>query len=188
MAWSRHIAALVVGVGLAYGFLHGVLHTEERFPAVFLALVIAACIAPFLTLRALGTFSVGAVAVAWLPGLFVALFAATAHALGRTLYRPAIVVLGLALIGTFFYWDDLFLFDAADRSASAGTAYAINPAAAVSGALDFDWMYAKVLYGQSQTAESMFNVPRPGVLPYSLWLLGIGVAFGGLAFWRERRA
>ena len=98
------------------------------------------------------------------------------------------VAVALALITTFFYWDELFLFDADDRSLSAGRAFAINPAAAASVPLDFDWMYAKHLYGQSQTAESMFNVPRPGVLPYSLWLLAVGVPFAALAFWRERRA
>jgi hypothetical protein len=187
LRWSRHVAALVIGVAAAYAFLRGALHSAEAFPAVFLCLIVAACAAPFLTLRALGTFSVGAVAVCLLPGLFVALFAATAHAIGRSVYRPAVTALALALIATFFYWDELFLFDAADRSASAGLAYAINPAAAAASSLDFDWMHAKALYGNSQTAESMFNVPTPGMATYSGWLLAFAVPFGAFSFWRERR-
>lgn len=188
MAWSRHVVALLLGVLAVFAFLRGALDTAEAFPAVFLCLVIAACVAPFLTLRALGTFSVGAVAVCMLPGLFVALFAATAHAMGRTLYRPAVAAIALALIGTFFYWDQVFLFSAADRSVSAARAFAINPAAAAAATLDFDWMHAKALYGNSQTAESMFNVPTPGMAAYSGWLLALAIPFGAFAFWRERRA
>lgn len=187
-------------------FLLAVLDLREgpsaAFAAVYLVLICAACLGPFLDVRGLALFGASALVVIlgttfavqgpWLAALAAALystlFAATAAALGRSIYRPAICILALLLLTTFFYWDDLFLFDAADRRQSAAVAFAINPAAAASLTLGFDWMHAKALYSSSQTAESMFGVPLSGLGAMTAKTLAVFVPFAGFAWWRERRA
>jgi hypothetical protein len=172
------------------------------FAASYLALLAAACVGPWLEPRHLPAFALAAVVVlvgaaleagasAWratAAALYVALFAATALAVGRTVYRPAVVAMALALLTTFFYWDGAVLFGAEDRRAAAALAFALNPAAAVSRTIGFDWMHAKALYSHSQTAESMWGVPLPG-LPTMAWKTALVlVPFAALAWRRERRA
>jgi hypothetical protein len=186
-------------------FLLGVLDPVDgpsaAFAAVYLTLLCAACVGPFLHPRDLAVFGASALVVVlgttlaaqgpWLSAiaaaLYVTLFAATAAAIGRSIYRPAVCVLALLLLTTFFYWDDALLFDAADRRQSAAWAFAINPAAAASLTLGFDWMHAKALYSSSQTAESMFGVPMSGLGAMTAKTLAVFVPFAGLAWWRERR-
>ncbi len=199
----------IAGIGGATGalvFLLGVLDPVDgpsaAFAAVYLTLICAACAGPFLDIRGLAAFGAAALVVTlattleaqgpWLVALasaaYATLFAATAAAIGRTVYRPAICAVALLLLTTFFYWDDAFLFDAADRRQSAAWAFAINPAAAASLTLGFDWMHAKALYSSSQTAESMFGVPMSGLGAMTAKTLAVFVPFAGLAWWRERRA
>jgi hypothetical protein len=168
------------------------------FAAAYLALLAAACIAPFLRWRGVLAFALAAAVVLaaatgglWAAKLaaagYVALFAATAAAVGRSIYRPAVCALALLCLTTLFYWDRAFLFDAADRKRSAALAFALNPAAALSVTVGFDWVHAKALYSRSQTAESMFGVPLHGLATMAWKTLLVLVPFAGLARWRERR-
>ena len=194
---GRYGLALLVGAGGALGFLHGVLAPADgksaAFAAVYLSLVAAACVGPFLDAKGVGAFGLGALVVctvsgAFAPGLYVAFFAATVAVVGRSIYRPAVCVAALALLTTFFYWDEAFLFDAANRRESAALAFSLNPAAAASFTIGFDWMHAKALYSQSQTAESMFGVPLSGLGTCAARTAAVFVPFAGLVWWRERRA
>ena len=132
----------------------------------------------------------GPLGAALVCGLFCGWFAFSLAALadlaGGDLWRPAFALLGLALLATLFYWDDAFLLRADDRKASAALAFALNPAAAVSVTLDFDWIHAKALYTNNQTAESMVNVPRSGIGRYALLLAAVTVPCVGLGGWRRR--
>jgi hypothetical protein len=156
------------------------------FAATYLILIAAACVGPYLGPKGLVAFGVVALVTKSFPATaYAILFAATAAAMGRTLYRPAVCLLGLALLTTFFYWDEVFLLDAADRKQSAAWAFAINPAAAASLTLGFDWVHAKALYSHSQTAESMFGVPMHGLGWMTLKTGAVFVPFAGLAWWRR---
>lgn len=183
-------------------FLHGALEPANApaalFAAAYLALLAAACAAPFLAWRGALSFCAAAAVVVlastgglWIAKLaavgYLALFVTTAAALGRSLYRPAVCALALLCLTTFFYWDRAFLLDAADRKQSAALAFALNPAAALSVTAGFDWLHAKALYSQSQTAESMFGVPLTGLATMAWKTLLVLVPFAGLAWWRERR-
>lgn len=196
----RPVAWSLLGAFCALFFLHGVLEPPGPrgavFAATFLSLVAATCVAPFTGLRGAAALA-GAAAVVvlassgslWTAKLacagYLALYAATAAAMGRTVWRPAVVAAGLLLLTTFWYWDEAFLFDAEDRSASAALAFALNPAAAASQTIGFDWMHAKALYSKSQTAESIFTVPVPG-LPTMAWKTALlCLPFGGIAWWRR---
>jgi hypothetical protein len=119
-------------------------------------------------------------------GLFAFALATVADLLGGDLWRPLLALLGVALVATLFYWDDAFLLRASDRDTSAALAFAINPAAAVSATLDFDWVHAKALYTDNQTAESMVNVARRGIGTYSLGLIAVAIPAAGLGAWRRR--
>ena len=119
-------------------------------------------------------------------GLWAFALAAVADLLGGDLWRPLVALLGLALVATLFYWDDAFLLRASSRASSAALAFAINPAAAVSATLDFDWVHAKALYTDNQTAESMVNVARSGIGTYSLGLIAVAIPAAGLGAWRRR--
>lgn len=198
------------GAGAASAFLLLILQPSDgaaaSFAAVYLALAGAACCGPFLAFRSCVAFVVCAVAVctgcslardgafgpALLGGLFAGLLAMTATSLAGAirvdLVRPLIAAGLLALLTTFFYWDEAFLFAADDRGASAGLAFALNPAAAASVTLEFDWMHAKALYTNNQTAESMFAVPMPGIGAYAWKLAVVLVPAAVLAYWREERA
>jgi hypothetical protein len=198
------------GAGAAVAFLLLALHPSDGaaalFAAVFLALAAGACCGPFLSLRQAAAFTVAAVlscVVVALArggattnaigcGLFAGLFAgtagATAGAIRIGIVRPLLCVAGLALLTTFFYWDEAFLFAAADRKASASLAFDLNPAAAASVTIGFDWMHAKALYTDNQTAESMFGVPVSGAGLYALKVLGLFIPATAIAVWRERRA
>ena len=198
------------GAGAATAFLLLILQPSDgaaaSFAAAYLALAAAACCGPFFGLRSCVAFAVCSVLVcggvalardsalgpALLAGLFAGLLAATASAAaaaaGVDLVRPLIAAGLLALLTTFFYWDDAFLLTAADRRASAALAFAINPAAAASVTLGFDWMHAKALYTNNQTAESMFGIPLPGMGVYAWKLAIVFVVSGALAYWRQKRA
>ena len=119
-------------------------------------------------------------------GLWALALASVADLLGGDLWRPLVALLGLALVATLFYWDDAFLLRASSRTSSAALAFAINPAAAVSATLDFDWVHAKALYTDNQTAESMVNVARSGIGTYSLALIAVAIPAAGLGAWRRR--
>jgi len=180
--------------------------TAALFAAAYLALAAGACCGPFMSLRGTLAFLSASMllccSVAWarqgsfplalqVAG-FAALFAATGAALAGAIrvdfVRPLIALAGLALLTTFFYWDDAFLLTAADRKASASLAFHLNPAAAVSVLLDFDWMHAKALYANNQTAESIFGVPLSGAWSYAGKMAALLVSAGALAFWRARHA
>jgi hypothetical protein len=195
--------AITGGAAGALLFLHGALAPSSAsaalFAAAYLALVTAACVAPFLGRRGVLAFGAGATIVLlaatgglWTAKLaaaaYVALFAATAAVMGRGVYRPAVCAIALLSLTTFFYWDRAFLFDAADRKQSAALAFALNPAAALSVTVGFDWMHAKALYSHSQTAESMFGIPLAGLATMATRTLLVLVPFAGIAWWKDRRA
>ncbi len=197
------------GAGAAIAFVLLALRPENGtaalFAAAYLALAAGACCGPFLSPRGVAAFLSASMllccSVAWarqgsillaLPvagfaGLFAATGAALAGAIRVDFMRPLIALAGLALLTTFFYWDDAFLLTAADRKASASLAFHLNPAAAVSVMLDFDWMHAKALYTNNQTAESIFSVPLSGASIYAAKMAALLVPAGAIAFWRERR-
>ncbi len=119
-------------------------------------------------------------------GLWAFALAALADLLGGDLRRPFLALVGVALVATFFYWDEAFLLRASDRDSSAALAFALNPAAAASVTLDFDWIHAKALYTNNQTAESMVDVRRTGIGIYSLALVVVTLPAAGLGVWRRR--
>jgi len=198
------------GAGAAIAFVLFALQPADgaaaTFAAVYLALVAAACCGPFLDTWGRPAFFAasvllcvvvavardGSIGFAIVAGLFAGLLAATGSVLAAAirvdLVRPVLAAIGLALLTTFFYWDEMFLFTASDRRASAAWAFALNPAAAASVSLGFDWMHAKALYTDNQTAESMFGVPLAGIGAYSIRLGAVLVPAALLAIWRERRA
>jgi hypothetical protein len=136
----------------------------------------------------------GPVATAAAAGLFCGLYAAAlgtvAHLagllLGARLARALAACAGIALLGTLFYWDDLFLHRAASRKASAAAALAWNPAAAAATTLGYDWIHAKALYTGNETAESLLGVRRPRLGALALRLFAVGAAAAGGAALLER--
>lgn len=179
---------------------------EATFAAVFACLLASAAAGPFLTARAAAVFAAGPplvcgvvavahggpVGAALLCGLFCAAYAGTlaawAHALRGGVAAVALGVLGIALLFTLHVWDDCFLPRTTSQTGSAAVAFGLNPAAAASVALDFDWVHAKALYTNNQTAEAMFGVPRQGLGGYALRLGGLAVAAIGLAHLRRRHS
>jgi hypothetical protein len=131
----------------------------------------------------------GAVGTAIVVGLFSGLFAfalgAVAHLLGGGPARLLVAAAGLALLATLLVWDEAFLLDAEDRKGSAALAFELNPAAAASVTLGFDWIHAPALYRGNETAESLVGVELRGVGSYSLSLAALAVAAVGLGFWRR---
>jgi len=127
----------------------------------------------------------GAAAAGLFSGLFAFSCGALAHALGGGLARPAVAFAGLALLATFFYWDDAFLLRAEDRKASAELAFELNPAAAAAVSLDYDWIHAGALYTGNETAESMVGIPLQGMGHYALVLALVSLAGVGAGLWRR---
>ncbi len=126
-----------------------------------------------------------AAAAGALAGPFAFALGAVAYALGGGIARALVATIGLALLATLFYWDHAFLFHAADRKASAALAFGINPAAAASVTLGFDWIHSELLYRNNQTAESLVSVPLAGAGAMALKLLGIGGGAGALGLLRR---
>ncbi len=133
-----------------------------------------------------GPFAASAWAGAF-AGLYAYVLGAVGYALGGGPARAGIAVLGCFLLATLFFWDEAFLFDAgADgRAASAARAFDLNPAAAASVTLGFDWIHAKGLYTGSQTAESLVAVPLRGLGSYSAKLGLVGLLAGAAGLWRR---
>lgn len=131
----------------------------------------------------------GPVGAAIVVGLFSGLFAfaagAVAHALGGGPARLLTAGAGLALLTTLLVWDEAFLLDAADRKGSAALAFELNPAAAASVTLGFDWIHAPALYTGNETAESLVGVELAGVATYSAYLAALAVVAVMLGFWRR---
>jgi hypothetical protein len=195
---------------LAFAFASTLREQGQAFGAAFLILVGAAATGPFTFAAAPGAprhhplrqgaiaalaFAVagalllalahGNAAAGALAGPFALALGALAYALGGGLARAAAAVLGLALLTTLFFWDAHFLFHAADRKASAALAFALNPAAAASVTLGFDWIHADVLYRGNQTVESLVGVPLGGAGAMAWKLLLIGGGAGGLGLLRK---
>jgi hypothetical protein len=126
-----------------------------------------------------------AAAAGALAGPYAFALGAVAYALGGGVARAVVAAFGLALLATLFYWDDLFLFHAIDRKGSAALAFGINPAAAASVTLGYDWIHSSILYRNNQTAESLVAVPLGGVGAMTLKLLGIGGGAGALCLLRR---
>jgi len=127
----------------------------------------------------------GAAAAGLFSGLFAFACGACAHALGGGPARPVVALAGLALLATFFYWDDAFLLRAQDRKECAALAFDLNPAAAAAVSLDFDWIHAGVLYTGNETAESLVGVPLHGLGRYSVALALVCLAAVGGGLWRR---
>lgn len=144
---------------------------------------------------ALGTIAVwreGPFAASLAVGAFAGLYAwtggALGHALGAGWWRCAVAVLAVLALTTLFFWDDWFLREAADRKSSAAFAFGVNPAAAAAVTLEFDWIHAKALYTNNETAESLVGIPLSGVASYAWKLAVLGVFGLGAAFARLRIA
>jgi hypothetical protein len=129
--------------------------------------------------------SAASAAAGALAGPFALALGAAAYAAGGGLARAAAAALGLALLSTLFWWDQAFLFHAADRKASAALAFQLNPAAAASVTLGFDWIHSETLYRNNQTAESLVAVPLPGAGAMAEKLLAIGALAGALGLRRR---
>jgi len=207
--------SLGVSLTFLHGALAPADTASAAFAACFLALVFAACTGPFLFGRRPGearlapavrgglravAYAAGAallVAVAGATpslalacGLYAGLFAFTLAALADLMragpFALVVAAAALASLATFFYWDDAFLLAATDRKATAALAFQLNPAAPVSLALGFDWIHAKVLYTGNETAESLVQVPVPGLGAVAGRLAVIAAAATGLGAWRRR--
>jgi hypothetical protein len=182
----------------------------QAFGAVFLMLVAAAACGPFTFAAAPGAprtsplrqgalagaaFALagaiackllgGAAAAGALAGAFAFALGAVAYAAGGGLARAAAAALGLALLVTLFHWDRAFLFQATDRKTSAWLAFAMNPAAAASATLGFDWIHSGELYRNNQTCESLVGLPLPGAGAMAWKLLLIGGGAGALGLLRR---
>ncbi len=183
-------AALAVAGGalLALPFVRHAISPGEgpaaAFAATLLLLVYAACVGPSFGSRpaplALSLGGAGALVVPLcggplLPaiacGLFAGLFAyalaSFAHVLRGGVAQILISLLALLLLSTLFWWDQWFLPASSFRKASASLAFHLNPSAACSVTLGFDWLHAKALYTSNQTAESMHGVPLAGLGAYA---------------------
>jgi len=132
-----------------------------------------------------------------LAGLFAGLYGGAWGAagdllgllLGDRVARTLAACAGVALLGTLFVWDDLFLHRAEDRKASAALALRWNAAAAAAHTLGFDWVHAKALYTGNETAESLHGVRRAGLDTLAPPLAAAGSAAAAAAWlWRRRRA
>jgi hypothetical protein len=134
----------------------------------------------------LGGWAFGiSIALALFCGLFAFACGAVAHALGGGVMRVFVAVAACALLATLFFWDDAFLYDAADRKRSVALAFDLNPAAAVSITAGFDWIHAKGLYENNQTAESLVGIELRGVGPYSLRLGAVALVAAVAGLWRK---
>jgi hypothetical protein len=131
----------------------------------------------------------GAPWAALIVGLFSGLFAfalgAVAHLLGGGPARLLAAGAGLVLLATLLFWDEAFLLEADDRKGSAALAFELNPAAAASVTLAFDWIHAPALYTGNETAESLVGVELAGVARYSGYLAAAAVVAVALGFWRR---
>ena len=181
---------------------------EAAFATAGLMLVVAACAGPFTTdgvdlkrgairclwlgvCAGLVCFATGRSLAALGCGLFCGLYAYTlgllADMIPARVQRVVVAMAGLAVLATLHFWDDFHLLGADDRKASADLAFHLNPAAAVSVTLDYDWVHAPELYRNNQTAESMFGLQLGGIGRYGLYLLiivGVGLLFP--LRWRRR--
>jgi hypothetical protein len=126
-----------------------------------------------------------AILVGLFSGLFAFALGAVAHLLGGGSARLLAAAAGLALLATLLVWDEAFLLEAADRKGSAAFAFAINPAAAASVTIGFDWIHAPQLYTGNETAESLVGVELRGVGAYSWKLAALAAVAVGLGFWRR---
>jgi hypothetical protein len=148
-----------------------------------LAVVMAAACAAVAVARdgALGT----AIVVGLFSGLFAFAAGAVAHMLGGGPARLLAAGAGLALLATLLVWDEAFLLEADDRKGSAALAFELNPAAAASVTLGFDWIHAPALYTGNETAESLVGVELSGVANYSAYLAALAVVAVALGCWRR---
>ncbi len=126
-----------------------------------------------------------AIVVGLFSGLFAFALGAVAHLLGGGPARLLAAGAGLALLATLLVWDEAFLLEADDRKGSAALAFELNPAAAASVTLGFDWIHAPALYTGNETAESLVGVELRGVGTYSGNLAALAVIAVGLGFWRR---
>lgn len=197
---------------LSYAFVSTSIRGPENraFAAALLMLVAAAACGPFVFDAAPGAprhlpvrqgalaaiaFTIGGAALTtvlgrgpWagaLAGPYAFALGAVAYAIGGGIGRAVVAAAGLALLATLFHWDTLFLLRAEDRKGSAALAYALNPAAAASTTLAFDWIHCEVLYRNNQTCESLVGVPLPGVGAMTWKLLLIGGGAGALGLLRR---
>ncbi len=205
---------LVIGAAAVALFVMVVLKPSTRgteFASVCCFLMLAAAAGPFLYRRdpraaalrcgALGVFagvvtavlsvttSAGPIVVPFLAGAFCGLYAFAVGALGSLggdLCRLAAATLGFVLLATLHVWDDVALLDATDRKGSARLAFALNPAAAASVTLDYDWIHATELYRDNETAESLAGVPRAGLGLYALKVAAVALVAAALGWWRRR--
>ncbi|MEM8886127.1 MAG: hypothetical protein AAGD14_18830 [Planctomycetota bacterium] len=165
----------------------------RAFAAVFLCLLAAACVGPFLDRGGAIAFTGAALIVALAGGagfaaLYPALFAATLACMGCVLYRPAVALTALVCLTTYFWWDPVVLFRSTDPRATVLWAHVINPASSAAITLDFDWVHAKALYTNNQTPEMMVGVPLYGLGRCALYTAALALPFAAIAFWKERRA
>ncbi|MEE8104284.1 MAG: hypothetical protein V3T86_01980 [Planctomycetota bacterium] len=211
------VAALGLAAAIAFLFvvLEPADAKEACFATVFLGLVAGAAVAPFLGPPARTQFAIclgiglatAAIALfaargghglwwrAVLAGWFCALFALAASHGGAVMERllpgrlGPILVAGcaLALLFTLHVWDDAVFDGVTDRKGSASLAFALNPAAAASVTLEFDWIHATELYRHNETAESMAGVPRAGLGSYAWKTAMIALVAGAIAMILERR-
>ena len=184
----RPALAVAGGALLALPFVRFAIAPGEgaaaAFAATFLLLLYAACVGPSFGARAAPlAWSVGGAGALAVPlcggpllpgiacGLFIGLFAYALAAFARLLRggvsQVLVSLLALLLLSTLFWWDGWFLPASSSRKASASLAFHLNPAAACSVTLGFDWLHAKGLYTGNQTAESMHGVPLLGLFAYA---------------------
>jgi len=126
-----------------------------------------------------------ALGVGLFSGLFAFTLGAVAHLLGGGPARVLAAGAGLALLATLLVWDEAFLLEAEDRKGSAALAFELNPAAAASVTLGYDWIHAPALYAGNETAESLVGVELRGVGTYAGGLAALAVVACGLGFWRR---
>jgi hypothetical protein len=181
---------LVVGAGFGPAAFRG-REGDARYAPVLRALVRCAAFtvvaAAVLAGAAIaGDGPLGPVApIAAFAGLHAFTFGAVAYACGGGAARVLVPALAMVLLATLFYWDDVALRGAPDRTARIVLAYDLNAAAAVAVTAGFDWPHAPRLYRNNETAEALIGGAPAGTGPFArrLGWIALGAALAGL--WRR---
>jgi len=127
----------------------------------------------------------GAIGAGAFAGLFALACGAWAHALGGGPARVLVAAAAFFCLSTLHVWSDWVLPHTDDWKASAARAFNLNPLAALSITLDFDWVHSKALYTGNETAESLAGVRLLGAGGYAWRLACVAVAGVVAGLWRK---
>jgi len=157
---------------------------SSRFAPAVHALLRCAAFGAGAAVTVLAAAGAGALVGAF-AGFYAFLTGAVAYACGGGPGRVLAPAAALILLGSLFFWDDVFLRDAEDRAQSAARAFDCNAAAAAAVTVGYDWIHSPILYKDNETAESLFDRELGGVGTFTgrtVWLALLAAAAG---LWRK---